>query len=246
MPVASGDTNSEGKITIGGTDKDGKPVTLTVKVEGFESARPIKGADVEMKNGKLHILLPDGADMDAGNRILVTVLDNTKAPVSALDVTVRNDLGNQEQGQTNKDGKLIVPALGKAYTDESGTAIVGKYTVIVSDSGKKTVVKALVMLIGGKNGAKDAFTILLPDGRLLDANDKTTVTVLLPSADPAAGLNGKVLDKKDNHAAKDTDKAGQIVVPDASGSTGETIGKDTGKEDDANILCFILRMRLTH
>lgn len=102
------------------------------------------------------------------------------------------------------------------------------------------------MLIEGKNGAKDAFTILLPDGRLLDANDKTTVTVLLPSADPAAGLNGKVLDKKDNHAAKDTDKAGQIVVPDASGSTGETIGKDTGKEDDANILCFILRMRLTH
>lgn len=137
MPVASGDTNSEGKITIGGTDKDGKPVTLTVKVEGFESARPIKGADVEMKNGKLHILLPDGVDMDAGNRILVTVLDNTKAPVSALDVTVRNDLGNQEQGQTNKDGKLIVPALGKAYTDESGTVIVGKYTVIVSDSGKK-------------------------------------------------------------------------------------------------------------
>lgn len=236
VPAASGDTNSEGKITIGGTDKDGKPVTLTVKVEDFESSRPIKGADVEMKNGKLHILLPDGVDMDAGNRILVTVLDNTKAPVRALDVTVRNDLGNQEQGQTNKDGKLIVPALGKAYTDETGTAIVGKYTVIVSDNGKKPVVKALVSLIEGKNGAKDAFTILLPDGRLLDANDKTTVTVLLPSADPAAGLNVKVLDKKDNHAAKDTDKAGQIVVPNASGSAGETIGKDTGKEDDANTI----------
>ena len=135
-----------------------------------------------------------------------------------------------------KDGKLIVPALGKAYTDETGTAIVGKYTVIVSDSGKKPVVKALVSLVEGKDGAKDAFTVLLPDGRLLDANDKTTVTVLLPSADPAAGLNVKVLDKKDNHAAKDTDKAGQIVVPDAAGSGGETIGKDTGKEDDANTI----------
>ena len=38
-----------------------------------------------MKNGKLHILLPDGVDMDAGNRILVTVLDKTKAPVRALE-----------------------------------------------------------------------------------------------------------------------------------------------------------------
>ena len=167
--------------------------------------------------------------MDAGNRILVTVLDNKKAPVRALDVTVRNDLGNQEQEQTNKDGKLIVPVLGKAYTDETGTAIVGKYTVIVTDSGKKPVVKALVSLVEGKDGAKDAFTVLLPDGRLLDANDKTTVTVLLPSADPAAGLNVKVLDKKDNHAAKDTDKAGQIVVPDAASSGGKPSAKIAAK-----------------
>ena len=163
--------------------------------------------------------------MDAGNRILVTVLDNKKAPVRALDVTVRNDLGNQEQEQTNKDGKLIVPVLGKAYTDETGTAIVGKYTVIVTDSGKKPVVKALVSLIEGKNGAKDAFTIQLLDGRLLDANDKTTVTVLLPFA----GLNVKVLDKKDNHAAKDTDKAGQIVVPDAASSGGKPSAKIAAK-----------------
>ena len=163
--------------------------------------------------------------MDAGNRILVTVLDNKKAPVRALDVTVRNDLGNQEQEQTNKDGKLIVPVLGKAYTDETGTAIVGKYTVIVTDSGKKPVVKALVSLIEGKNGAKDSFTIQLPDGRLLDANDKTTVTVLLPFA----GLNVKVLDKKDNHAAKDTDKAGQIVVPDAASSGGKPSAKIAAK-----------------
>ena len=234
VPAASGSTSSEGRITIGVTDKDGKPATLTVKVEDFESERPIADANVEMKNGKLHILLPDGTDMDAGNRILVTVLDNTKAPVRALEVTVRNDLGSQEQGQTNKDGKLIVPALGKAYTDGAGTAIVGKYTVIVSDSGKNPVVKALVTLIQGKDGGKDAFSILLPDGRLLDANDKTTVTVLLPSAEPAVGLNVKVQDAKDNHAAKDTDKAGQVVVPDAAGNAGETIGKDTGKEDDAN------------
>lgn len=55
-----------------------------------------------MKNGKLHILLPDGVDMDAGNRILVTVLNNTKAPVRALDVTVRNDLAIRNRGRPTR------------------------------------------------------------------------------------------------------------------------------------------------
>lgn len=236
VPSASNITNTDGKVTIGGTDKDNERMTLTVKVEDYESRRPIAGATVEIKNGVLHVMLPDGTDMDTDNRILVTVLDNTKKPVNALDVTVKNDLGNTEKGQTNKDGKLIVPSLDKAYTDEAGTAIVGKYTVIVSDSGKKPVVKALVTLIEGKDGKKDAFTVLLPDGRLLDANDQTTVTVLLPSEAPAVGLNVEVLDKKDNHAAKDTDKAGQITVPDTAGNTGETIGTDTGKEDESNTI----------
>lgn len=236
VPADSDITNSDGRITIGGTEKNGNRMTLTVKVQDFESTRPIKGAAVTVKNGVLEIMLPDGIDLDVGNRILVTVLDNTKRPVSALDVTVQNDLGNTEKGQTNKDGKLIVPALGKAYTDKTGTTIVGKYTVIVTDSGEKPVVKALVTLIEGKDGTRDAFTVLLPDGRLLDANDQTTVTVLLPSADPAVGLNVKVLDKKDNHAAKNTDKAGQVVVPAAAGSAGETIGKDTGKEDETNTI----------
>lgn len=236
VPSDSGVTNGEGLITIGGTDKGGNPITLTVRVEDFESTRPIKGAKVDVKNGVLNILLPDGVDMDMGNRILVTVLDNEKAPVRALDVTVKNDLGNQQKGQTNKDGKLIVPALFKAYTDGNGTAIVGKYTVIVTDSSEKPVVKALVTLAEGKDGGRDSFTVLLPDGRLLDAGDKTTVTVLLPSADPAVGLNVKVVDGKGNNAAKDTDKAGQVVVPDEAGSAGETIGKDTGDAEKPNTL----------
>lgn len=234
VPGATNITNEDGKATIGGTDDQGERITLTVKVEDYESRRPISGAAVEIKNGDLHVTLPDGTDMDEGNRILVTVLDNTKKPVSALDVTVKNDLGNTEKGKTNKDGKLIVPSLSKANTDETGTAIVGQYTVIVTDSADKPVSKALVTLIAGKDGVKDTFTVLLPDGRLLDANNQTTVTVLLPSGDPAVGLNVKVLDKKDNHAAKDTDKAGQVVVPVAAGNSGETIGKDN--EDESNTI----------
>ncbi len=66
--------------------------------------------------------------------------------------------------------------------------------------------------------------MLLPDGRLLDGNDQTVVTVLLPTAKPATGLNVEVSDEQRNHAARDTDKKGQITVPDASGSAGEIIG----------------------
>ncbi|MFQ7397672.1 MAG: S-layer homology domain-containing protein [Neglectibacter sp.] len=75
---------------------------------------------------------------------------------------------------------------------------------------------------------------MLPDGRLLDGNDQTVVTVLLPTAKPATGLNVEVPTSDRNHAARDTDKKGQITVPDASGSAGEIIGTDTGDEDKSN------------
>ena len=112
--------------------------------------------------------------------------------------------------------------------------MVGQYTVIVTDTAEKPVKDALVTLLAGEDGEKDAFTVLLPDGRLLDGNDQTVVTVLLPTAKPATGLNVEVSDEQRNHAARDTDKKGQITVPDASGSAGEIIGTDTGDEDKSN------------
>ena len=149
-------------------------------------------------------------------------------------VDAQSDLGGTAQGQTNKDGELTVPAADSAYTDDTGTAVVGQYTVIVTDTAEKPVKGALVTLLAGEDGEKDAFTVLLPDGRLLDGNDQTVVTVLLPTAKPATGLNVEVSDEQRNHAARDTDKKGQITVPDASGSAGEIIGTDTGDEDKSN------------
>ena len=96
--------------------------------------------------------------------------------------------------------------------------MVGQYTVIVTDTAEKPVKGALVTLLAGEDGEKDAFTVLLPDGRLLDGNDQTVVTVLLPTAKPATGLNVEVSDEQRNHAARDT----------------EIIGTDTGDEDKSN------------
>ena len=170
--------------------------------------------------------------INPGNTITVT--DNEKSPQPDKTVIVRADLGGTAQGQTNKDGQLTVPSVESAYTDDTGTAVVGQYTVIVTDTAEKPVKGALVTLLAGEDGEKDAFTVLLPDGRLLDGNDQTVVTVLLPTAKPATGLNVEVSDEQRNHAARDTDKKGQITVPDASGSAGEIIGTDTGDEDKSN------------
>lgn len=235
VPGTSGTTNGDGNATVGWEDADGNRYTLTVKVERTETGRPIQGSEVSMgTTGNITVNLPDGQDMDARNRVTVTVTDNEKAPQPDKTVMVKADLGGTAQGQTNKDGKLTVPSVESAYTDEDGEAVVGQYTVIVTDIEESPIKGALVTLLPGEDDNKDAFTVRLPDGRLLDGNDQTVVTVLLPDTTPAKGLNVEVSDAKGNHAARDTDKNGQIIVPDASGTAGEIIGTDTGNEDKSN------------
>ena len=235
VPGTTGTTNGDGNTTVGWEDADGNRHTLTVKVERTETGRPIQGSEVSMgTTGNITVNLPDGQDMDAKNRVTVTVTDNEKVPQADRTVIVKADLGGTAQGQTNKDGKLTVPSVESAYTDENGEAVVGQYTVIVTDIEKAPIKGALVTLLPGEDEAKDAFTILLPSGRLLDGNDQTVVTVLLPDTNPAKGLNVAVSDAKGNHAARDTDKNGQITVPDATGTAGEIIGTDTGNPDKSN------------
>ena len=235
VPGTIGTTDGNGSATVGWEDADGNRHTLTVKVERTETGRPVQGSEVSMgTTGNITVNLPDGQDMDAKNRVTVTVTDNEKAPLPDKTVIVKADLGGTAQGQTNKDGKLTVPSVESAYTDENGEAVVGQYTVIVTDIEKAPIKGALVTLLPGEDDVKDAFTVLLPSGRLLDGNDQTVVTVLLPDTTPAKGLNVEVSDAKDNHAAKDTNKNGQITVPDATGSAGEIIGTDTGNPDKSN------------
>lgn len=140
VPSTTGTTNGDGNATVGWEDADGNRHTLTVKVERTETGRPIQGSEVSMgSTGNITVNLPEGQDMDAKNRVTVTVTDNEKAPEPDKTVIVKSDLGGTAQGQTNKDGKLTVPSVDSAYTDESGTAVVGQYTVIVTDTEKAPI-----------------------------------------------------------------------------------------------------------
>lgn len=112
VPEASGKTNDEGKVTVGSEDADGNFFTLTVKVEDYETGRPIEGSKVSIgKTGNITVVLPDGVDMDENNRITVTVTDNEQIPQSGMTIIVKSDLGRKETGLTDENGKLTVPAI---------------------------------------------------------------------------------------------------------------------------------------
>lgn len=124
VPGTNGKTSDDGKITAGYEDADGNRWTLTVEVKDYETDRPIDGADVSIgKTGNITVILPDGVDMDENNRIVITVTDNRKEPRADVTIFVKGDMGQNEQGQTEADGKLIVPEI--TDIERHGAYIVG-------------------------------------------------------------------------------------------------------------------------
>lgn len=114
IPGTTGQTNSDGKSTVGYEDADGDRWTLTVKVEDYETGRPIGDAGVSIgKTGNITVTLPDGVDMDENNRIIVTVTDNRQEPLEGVHVIVKDDMGDTEAGDTDEDGKVALPAVAK-------------------------------------------------------------------------------------------------------------------------------------
>lgn len=112
VPGTSGKTNGDGNATVGYEDEDGNRFTVTVKVEDYETGRPIEDATVTIgKTGNITVVLPGGTEMDKDNRITITVTDNRKKPLEDENVIVKGDLGQKAEGKTDEDGKMTVPAV---------------------------------------------------------------------------------------------------------------------------------------
>ena len=105
----------------------------------------------------------------------------------------------------------------------------GGYLVIVTDTDTKDpVANATVTL-----HADDTLSIRLPNSRILDYADQTTVTVLLTKDKSAvADLFISVTDKHNNYCAGNTDSNGQVTVPGTSGKTNEDGNATVGWEDE--------------
>ena len=124
VPGGSDSTNEDGKGTVGWEDADGDRHTLTVKVEDYETNRPIPDAGISIgKTGTITVTLPDGEDMDVDNRITVTVTDQERQPREGLSVIVKGDLGQTERGETDGAGQLTVPDVAELETH--GAYVVG-------------------------------------------------------------------------------------------------------------------------
>ncbi len=123
----NGTTNADGKVTLGYTDIKGNKQTLTVKVVREETNRPVKDAAVSVgSNGSVSVKLPAGVDMDDNTHIGITLTDQKKQAQPGLEVTVRSDLGNVAKGETDKNGKVILPAIEeKPVTVKHAAYIVG-------------------------------------------------------------------------------------------------------------------------
>ena len=114
-------------------------------------------------------------------------------------------------------------------TDSKGEAVVGGYLVIVTDTDTKDpVANATVTL-----HADDTLSIRLPNSRLLDYADQTTITVqLVKDKSPVEDMFIAVTDKHDNYCAGNTGSNGQLTVPGTTGTTNEDGDATVGWEDE--------------
>lgn len=128
------------------------------------------------------------------------------------------------------EAQPIEKIYNSATTDSKGEAIVGGYLVTVTDTDTKNPVANAAVALHKDN----SISIRLPNSRLLDYADQTTVTVqLVKDKIAVSSMSISVTDKNDNYASGKTDKAGQITVPTGSGKTNED-GKVTAGYEDAD------------
>ena len=142
--------------------------------------------------------------------------------------------------------KLETQPIEKIYnsatTDSKGEAIVGGYLVTVTDTDTKNPVANAAVALHKDN----SISIRLPNSRLLDYADQTTVTVqLVKDKSAVPGMSISATDKNDNYAAGKTDKAGQVTVPTGSGKTNED-GKVTAGYEDADGDRWTLTIKVEH
>ena len=123
LPRDTAVTDGDGKATFGYVDKDGTRQTLTVRIYDFESKRPISGAVLTVRNGKLTVKLPDGTDLDMSDKITIVVTDNRKNAQDEFEIVASNDLGTAESGSTDDSGAVTLPAESK--TERHAAYILG-------------------------------------------------------------------------------------------------------------------------
>lgn len=131
--------------------------------------------------------------------------------------------------------EIIAQLIDKDNSDEDGNAKIGDYSIILTDKDGKPVFNSEITI-----DENDNVTIKLPNGRLLDYADQTTITALYTDTQkPKSGLQIFIFDENNNAATGKTDADGQLKVPNDKSSTGDNNGT-IGKEDEATKTTFVV------
>ena len=154
--------------------------------------------------------------------------------------------GSKHKACTVCGEKLETQPIEKIYnsatTDSKGEAIVGGYLVTVTDTDTKNPVANAAVALHKDN----SISIRLPNSRLLDYADQTTVTVqLVKDKSAVPGMSIAVTDKNDNDSSGKTDQVGQLTIPAGSGKTNED-GKVTAGYEDADGDHWTLTIKVEH
>ena len=129
-------------------------------------------------------------------------------------------------------------------TDEDGAAVVGDFSIILTDKNGVPVFNSEIII-----DVNDMVTIKLPKGRLLDFADQTIITAFYTeNQKPASGLNIFIEDLNGNNATGTTDISGQLKVPNNQSNTGDdngTIGNDVNSKKDTYVVSITDKYNVT-
>ena len=221
-------TNSEGIAVVPPTntdmtDKNGYAQVVegenTYNVVVEDTTVKIENAAVEVKDGKISVILPDGNKLDTANQTTVTVTDKDNAPVQNMSVTV-TDVNNQTAAKsTDANGKITVPVKTTGGSSSSGGggsssggssggggSTVNTINVKVTDKDDKSVNVT-------KSTASDSITLTLPSGTTLDGSNYYTITVTDSKGNAKTEYSVTLKDKSGNTVSGETDASGQLILP---------------------------------
>lgn len=150
-----------------------------------------------------------------------------------------NNAGEKHIECTACGERLMTVALprlvGRDFSDEDGNVVVGDYSIKLYDKNNMPVFNAEVTI-----DVNDNVSIKLPDGRLLDFADQTSIEVTrTENGEAAPDIAIFVVDKNSNNATGKTDSSGMLKVPNNKSSTGDdngTVGKDDNDKKDTFVV----------
>ena len=210
--MEKGVTDIYGKVTLpitneGYTDEDGKVNVSGINVIVNDELGFIPNAYVvHNEDGSIAVTLPEDKTISHANRITVTVLDSMGNPMNGINVTVKDIAEMTYTGTTDETGKLVVPPLSEDYTDSEGKGVVNGYNVLVTDE-TKPIENAFITIADGKLNVK------LPEGSLIEIENRITVTVTDSESAPVKDMPVTVADSTGKSESNLTDENGKATVP---------------------------------